>query len=587
MLMNLESTRLLASNTFAMTAAAIRLLVLVVQLFLLLDGGVLLRVVLAYERCSEEMGGGFCPTGNTCCPASGPDDSYSSGSLPRYPFDGGSAAASPTTMATASHQHALQQFGDSGGWCIPSDLGSYRAVCCPWDRGSAPPTGCGVGYRCGANQTCVFVGSNESRGGSTPDPLLAVLPRYQLGPQIVTARPPPLFGYPVWGDDHQLAYYSSHGDVTTLSLHQRREIAMVLIVVHGANRNADDYYCGATSTVRLQQRYAPGSVLIVAPFFASVTDPNVELVGGGLAMRWWSEEDDRGDPNGPWRYGADAVSHTNTTSVTGSLSSFRALDLLVSFILASSDDRNDSDSGLWLPHLDRVVVAGHSSGGQFVQRWSLLTPVWEDVEVRGDGAAAASVVLHGVVANPSSYAFLTPLRPPPGGDPGTTEPWVFPPLSNCPDYNQWEWGLDPGGAYSNPYLVRQLHAVGGVPRLIQRFRCRSLTYLAGAQDRCNVSSTVVRDDATPSAAWCDSHGLETTCRDLLQGATRWDRFWNYATMLRRLGFRDLSSLSSPSLQFVVVPGVGHDHSLMFQSDEGLQAIFGSDPAADVVVVASG
>ena len=72
-------------------------------------------------------------------------------------------------------------------------------------------TGCGVGYACGANGTCVAADASR-------DPLVARLPRYRLGRQAMGVGPPKLYGFPVGrkrspDDDHKLAYYSTHGDL--------------------------------------------------------------------------------------------------------------------------------------------------------------------------------------------------------------------------------------------------------------------------------------------------------------------------------------------------------------------------------------
>lgn len=205
-------------------------------------------------------------------------------------------------------------------------------------------------------------------------------------------------------------------------------------------------------------------------------------------------------------------------------SSFAATDLLVQTLL--------------LRTTGNVAVAGHSSGGQFVQRWSLLTSVWSDR-------------LHAVVANPSSYAYLTHLRKIEGS-------WKVPCMTKCLRYNSWEWGLDPGGDIDSVYKDQAMQLLGGnATRLLERFRDRDVVYMVGGQDRCNVSK----------AGWCHSHGLETSCMDELQGTMRFERHLNY--------FESLQLVNIHTHQRRTVEGVGHDHSLMFTRPEGLGAIFGN------------
>jgi len=66
-----------------------------------------------------------------------------------------------------------------------------------------------------------------------------------------------------------------------------------------------------------------------------------------------------------------------------SMSSFSAMDRLVEYILAHDIS-------------NRITIIGHYSGGQFVQRWSLLSQT--------------ATKVRSIVANPSSYAYLSPER---------------------------------------------------------------------------------------------------------------------------------------------------------------------------------
>jgi len=411
----------------------------------------------AIEKCSLEQGGGICPTGNTCC----------------------------------------QRFDGSSG-CIPNDLGSFNATCCDGY------TGCPVGYLCGPNQNCVAK-------DEIIDPLVQILPRYRLCHSSQLAR---VHGLPDLREA-KLAYYSSHGDIT--EFRNNDVIEMAVVVIHGAGRNADDYFCTVTAAVEQMQQNSSESILVIAPRFPVAADGEIELEEGGIAVRW--SDDGSG---GPWRFGANAVS----PEYVENYSSYDAVDRLVAIL-------NDKRYFLTLQH---VAVIGHSSGGQFVQRWSLLTKQW-DGRVRG------------VVANPSSYAYLAPQR-------FYKQRWQEPPLSECPDYNKWEWGLEDGGNYSVSYVREALDNLS-LSSLIRRFAERQVIYMAGTQDVCDVSGQ--------DPGWCYSHGLETTCMDRLEGCNRWERNLRYLSSLRLVGV---------SHERMIVPGVGHDHSFMFNSVQGLQAIFG-------------
>ena len=80
------------------------------------------------------------------------------------------------------------------------------------------------------------------------------------------------------------------------------------------------------------------------------------------------------------------------------VSSFQVIDDL----LRSLDDRKR------LPTLASIVLAGHSGGAQLVQRYAVLNQI--DGPLRRDGIAVRYVV-----ANPSSYLYLTKERPRPDG----------------------------------------------------------------------------------------------------------------------------------------------------------------------------
>lgn len=418
----------------------------------------LLVVAQCFEQCAD---GQLCPDGNTCC----------------------------------------------AGGCIARDLGRYNGTCCNDDGGV---TGCGVGYVCGSSadgdDSCIATAEIE-------DPLVQILPRYRLcHPEQVTLET--IHGFPVDDSVNKLAYYSSHGNIVTADV---SDVDFIWIVIHGADRNADDYFCAASAAVELQTTYH--NVLVVAPRFPTIDDGPLALREGGTALRWTNK-----DENGPWRYGAKSVHPIR-------VSSFAILDRLVQTILSRTSAARAA----------RVVLFGHSSGGQFVQRWSLLTSVWTHR-------------LRAVVANPSSYAYLNALRKVQGQ-------WQIPPeRQKCPHYNEYEWGLDDSSgavgsaAIDDDYKRRALQNTTNV---IGRFRFRDVTYTIGSLDRCNVT-----------IGWCDSHRLETSCMDELQGSTRMERHFHY--------FESLGLVGINTHRRVTVKGVGHDHSLMMQRPEALAAVFGDD-----------
>jgi pimeloyl-ACP methyl ester carboxylesterase len=575
----------------------------------------------AWEQCSVERGGGTCPDGNTCClirrhVSNSDDDDH----------DRSSNSNSSRTMTTTP---------TSG--CIPSDLGTLHGTCCSHeDDDGLLSSGCGVGYQCGPRKTCHAT-------ATVTDPLVQTLPRYRLCRTLPLAMQA-MYGLDLVGiiqrgrhdvDDQNnntnksdlktrkpqqqrrlLAYYSSHGPLEklqNLNSNNTRMIQSVLIVIHGAGRNADDYFCTAMSASSGNQSndddyYARQNskrerrdkdVLVIAPRFAATSDGAIDLQGGGEALRW-------GDiVENDWRYGASASSSSSsktTATTTNSTalaiedddedddiqtSSFYAIDLILSLL------QQQKQKGGVLADLKHIVVAGHSSGGQFVQRWALLSPYYtqsnnksnnDDCEkdsIKSSNDASNIPMIRAVVANPSSYAYLTPLRKVKttpatqsflSSSSSVHQEWqILSNISDCPRYNSWEWGLGPTNSNGNsenvkedatPAYVRHVLQQVNTSFLISRFAYRNVVYLAGERDVCNVPGN-------DHSGWCFSHGLETTCMDQLQGWNRLERHMTYYEHLTKL-------VGITSHQRAIVPNAGHDHSLMFQSPVGLYYLFHFD-----------
>jgi pimeloyl-ACP methyl ester carboxylesterase len=278
--------------------------------------------------------------------------------------------------------------GRNTSGCIPNDMGE-NAVCCGDGK-----TGCPMNYTCEQEQQCQAIAPWQ-------DPLVPIGPRYRLctAPQLRQ-----VYGFPVDLTsipesvrpqvELKFLYYSSHGSV----LDGSRRFKSAVIGIHGSKRNADDYFCTLMAASKADDHH-PDETLILAPRFPVATDSGLtNITNGGTALVWPDT-----DPDGPWRYGADDLNY-------GIVSSFGAVDDFVSYLLNHQV-------------AEHVTLVGHSSGGQFVQRWALVSSV------------ESSRIAY-VVANPSSYAYLSPLR------------WLdgyfrLPDqaIYQCPDYNSWDLTL--------------------------------------------------------------------------------------------------------------------------------------------------
>lgn len=89
------------------------------------------------------------------------------------------------------------------------------------------------------------------------------------------------------------------------------------------------------------------------------------------------------------------------------------------------------------PALKEIVVAGHSGGGQVVQRFALTGHDHPLLNTEG-------IRLRYVVANPSSYAYFSPQRP------------VKFDAASCPGFNDWKYGMQNLPGYVGDRGAQQL-----------------------------------------------------------------------------------------------------------------------------------
>ena len=253
------------------------------------------------------------------------------------------------------------------------------------------------------------------------------------------------------------------------------DISAALVVLHGRLRNPSDYLRAGVAAVGNR----PGWMVAVPQFLA-----DVDIAAHALpprTLRWtltgWMGGDPATDP--------------------APLSAFAAIDGVLAFLQRR-------------PVIRRVILVGHSGGGQVVQRYAML----------GDTPAG----LRFVVANPSSYAFLGPERP----------------ESPCPGHDDWKYGLSSLPRYA-----------GSATRddLAQRYAERDVRYLLGAEDTDPAHPAL---DRSPAAKCQGPHRR-----------ARGEAF--HADLLRR--FPDCRH------PLRIVPGVGHDGGAMLGSAEGAAALF--------------
>ncbi|MFM0361082.1 alpha/beta hydrolase [Paraburkholderia sediminicola] len=136
------------------------------------------------------------------------------------------------------------------------------------------------------------------------------------------------------------------------------------------------------------------------------------------------------------------------------LSSFDVLDAILQ-TLASREQ---------FASLTEVVIAGHSGGGQVVQRYAVVT--------RGEAPLVArGIALRYVVANPSSYVYFDAMRPT-----GSDEFAAFDTMA-CPSFNRWKYGLEDLPAYASSG-----EGAASAEEPESRYAHRDVTVLLGGAD---------------------------------------------------------------------------------------------------------
>ena len=211
----------------------------------------------------------------------------------------------------------------------------------------------------------------------------------------------------------------------TYPLDTRNEaITRVLVMVHGAGRDADNYFRRPRRRRSWRARSTTRSSSPRASPPTTVGGCRDEL--GPNEVSWNCST---------WRSGGPAL---NDPSVT----SFDFLDAILREVARKEV----------FPNLRAIVVAGHSAGGQVVNRYEMTNQVHDDL----------GVPVTYVVANPSSYAWPSAERPtdaawsltanPPGYIPEVRpNAPAFRSLGDgrgCTTYDQWPYGLENHTGYS-------------------------------------------------------------------------------------------------------------------------------------------
>jgi pimeloyl-ACP methyl ester carboxylesterase len=306
----------------------------------------------------------------------------------------------------------------------------------------------------------------------------------------------------------------------TYSLDARNDqIHRALIMVHGTLRNPDRYFDTATAAAFLAK--ALGDTVVIAPRIASAE-------GRGC-------QDKLAENEVSWSCGGDSWRSGGSSPVQKDLTSFDFIDAIVKKL---------ADKKVF-PNMGAIVIAGHSAGGQFVNRYEMANKIHDTI----------GVPMYYVVANPSSYAWPDATRPQPvndGAPDNAKAAWnseqphtnfsygSFEGSSSCARYDKWPYGLeDRTGGYtagmSDDLLKKQLAA-------------RPTTYLLSQVDVLPLG------------------GFDGSCAAMAQGATRRARGEAFVTFITdRLGATHATAQ--------IVPECGHNDRCVYTTPEVLPVIF--------------
>jgi pimeloyl-ACP methyl ester carboxylesterase len=285
------------------------------------------------------------------------------------------------------------------------------------------------------------------------------------------------------------------------------QVTRAVVMFHGKGRDVDGYY---RATLRAAERAggdAAATSFVVAPQFLNEEDARAHQLPGSV-LRW---------RQGTWEAGTEAAEPI-------SVSAYEVIDAIVAHL---------SDRRLF-PNLKSITLAGHSGGGQAMQRYAVVG--------QAERIAGSAIHVRYVVANPSSYLYFSDERPRFDG-----QSLRFDPANGdgCHNFNHWKYGpLEVKVEY-----VRR-SAARGWQALEDEFAQKDVLYLLGTSD-------------------VDPHeeDLDVSCAGALEGPSRFLRGQAYYAWLHK------RHPANWNQQMWFVPGVAHSATKMFTAECGVAALF--------------
>ncbi len=272
------------------------------------------------------------------------------------------------------------------------------------------------------------------------------------------------------------------------------ETKYLLILIHGGGLNANHSFQTGQQVIESLGLTA-NHFLLLAPQFLEGVERNER----GL-LSWGFD----------WRGGGFSISSHKTKDLN-QLSSFTVIDRLIN---AAIDHH---------PGITRVILMGHSAGGQFVNRYAATNNC-------ADGMVKKDISFVYITANPSSYLYLDSNRYE-FNSRGETQRRSRKEIEDCPKNNRYIYGLDNRFGYAETLSKQDIKT---------RFLNRSIIFLLGEQDN--------------KRNW----SLDISCQAEIQGNNRIERGLLYQYHLSRFYENNYNPLHI----WLRIPDVGHDSRQM-------------------------
>ncbi|KAI5359257.1 Putative carbohydrate-binding WSC, alpha/Beta hydrolase [Septoria linicola] len=312
-------------------------------------------------------------------------------------------------------------------------------------------------------------------------------------------------------DDVTLVNYYSHG--TDGGRIVESKIQRAVIVIAGLQRDCNNYENDMLNSLKVataaDANINVDTVAVISPCFPNGNDKNYMYPWtDGLAAGQGSQSSALVWSGSQWSAGATNQYPRSSRNI----SSFDVLDQLIAYY----------DDATLFPNLKQIVLAGHSMGGQMLQRYAAVSQ-----------ASFTRPVTYWI-GNPDSYAWLSTDRPL-----STAE---------CDTYDEYRAGYTDYASYGGTLDYSGALVASGRDAILANFQTKQIAYARALLDHGDHSSDC---------------GANTT------GASRHERFFYYISAFPP-SCEDSTSANCDTVDLI---NVSHDNGQMFNSPAGQARLF--------------